>query len=128
MGVSHQKRLEKVVDDALKQAALGEAYGFAVNGPGVWPLLDSEGKPAQPGPAWFVLVTIKSKLVGAADIGNGFPIPGVLPEDEAFRQVAKGLLERNRRERDQQFEQSKLAAFAAANKGDSMSLADRPTS
>lgn len=128
MGTRHQQRLEKVVDDHLRKVAMGEQYGYAVTGPGVWPLLDGNGNPAPPGPAWFVLVTIPSRLVGAPDIGNGFPIPGVLPEDENFRQVAEGLLRRNQRERDEQFEQSKLAAFAAANQGESMSLADRPAS
>jgi hypothetical protein len=128
MGTRHLQRVEKIVDDHLKRVAMGEPYGFAVNGPGVWPLLDAEGKPAPPGPAWFVLVTIKSSLVGHPDIGNGFPIPGILPEDENFRQVAEGLFKRNQRERDQQMEQAKLAAFATANQGESMSLADRPKS
>jgi hypothetical protein len=123
MTVEHRARLEGVVKAALKEAAMGEPFGFAVNGPGVWPLLDGQGNPAQPGPAWFVLVTIRPTGVGEPDIGNGFPIPGVLPEDEAFRQVAKGLLERCRTER----EQGNRKVLAAVGEGPSMKLSDRPT-
>jgi hypothetical protein len=46
----------------------------------------------------------------------------VLPEDEAFRAVAKGLLERCRRER----EQGNRKVLAAVGEGPSMKLSDRP--
>jgi hypothetical protein len=120
--VEHRARLEGVVKAALKEAAMGEPFGFAVNGPGVWPLIDNQGQQAPPGPAWFVLVTIRPTGVGEPDIGNGFPVPGVLPEDEAFRAVAKGLLERCRRER----EQGNRKVLAAVGEGPSMKLSDRP--
>jgi hypothetical protein len=110
------------VKAALKEAAMGEPFGFAINGPGVWPLIDNQGQQAPPGPAWFVLVTIRAAGVGDPDIGNGFPVPGVLPEDEAFRAVAKGLLERCRRER----EQGNRKVLAAVGEGPSMKLSDRP--
>lgn len=103
MSTDHHERIARIVDRALKEAALGEPYGFTVSGPSAWPQYAQtpDGKQAMAGlaPAWFVLVTIRAGL-GEPDIGNGFPIPGVLPEDELFRQVATGLLEKCRQERD----------------------------
>lgn len=120
MSVNHRERLECIVDKTLKMAAVGEPYGFAVNGPAIWPLQQTDGSPAQPGPAWFVMVTIRSAGLGEPDIGNGFPVPGILPDDEHFRTIATALLERCRQERDQK----NAEAFAAA--GPSMKLTEKP--
>lgn len=124
MSTNHRERLERVVDKALKEAALGEPYGFAVSGPGVWPLVeqdqDGQPRPVPPGPAWFVLVTIRAAGLGEPDIGNGFPVPGVLPRDADFQTVARGLLARCRAERDN----ANATALQAA--GPSMKLSDRP--
>lgn len=121
MSIGHQKRIERVVDDALKQAAMGESYGFAVSGPSIWPLIDPAGNQVPPGPAWFVLVTIRATGVGEPDIGNGFPVPGILPSEENFRNVAQALLARCRAERDQGNAQALQAA------GPSMKLSERPS-
>jgi hypothetical protein len=120
MSVDHAKRIYKICDDALNQAAMGESDGLVVSTPAIWPLIDGEGKPVGPGPAWFVLVTIRSTGLGESDVGNGFPVPGFLPRDEDFRFVARGLLDKCRQERDAK----NLEAFKAA--GPSMSLKDRP--
>ena len=125
MSVDHHERIKGVVKAALKEACMGEPFGCAVTPPSVWPVPvappEREGEPpvTQNMPAWFVLVTIRAGL-GEPDIGNGFPVPGVLPTDEHFRQVATQLLERNRRERDA----TNLAAMQAA--GPSMKLSERP--
>ena len=126
MSIEHRARLEGVVKAALKEAAMGEPFGFAVTGPAIWPLIDNEGNPAKPGPAWFVLVTIRATGVGEPDIGNGFPIPGVLPRDEDFRFIAKAMLERCRQEREQKA--AGVLAAAGVPQGPSMKLSDRPTS
>src|SRR5690242_6316147 len=80
---------------------MGEPFGFAVSGPSIWPLIGPDGQPAPPGPAWFVLVTIRATGLGEPDIGNGFPVPGILPSDADMQAVAQALLARCRRERDQ---------------------------
>lgn len=120
MSVDHTERIKGVVKAALKQASMGEAFGFAVHGPSIWPFRGPDGTVVGQGPAWFVVVTIRAGL-GEPDIGNGFPVPGILPEDEAFRTVATGLLERDRRERDA----TNAKALQAA--GPSMKLSERPT-
>ena len=101
MSTNHHERIEKLVDKALKQAAMGERYGFSVSTPSLWPVLNQQGQPTgQSAPAWFVMVTIPDTAVGEPDIGNGFPVYGVLPDDEDFRKVAIGLLDRCRGDRD----------------------------
>ena len=122
MSVDHHERIKGVVKAALKDASIGEPFGFAVTPASIWPLVDNEGKPLGPGPAWFVTVTIRGAGLGEPDIGNGFPVPGILPSDDHFRQVATGLLERCRQERDA----TNLAAIQAA--GPSMKLSERPKS
>lgn len=125
MSTNHRERLERVVDKALKQAAMGEPYGFTVSGPAIWPLKDGQGNDIPPGPAWFVLVTIRAGLT-EPDIGNGFPIPGILPNDQDFEVVARALLAKNRQERDND-NAAALGLAAGAPEGPSMSLADKPT-
>lgn len=124
MSIGHQARLEGVVKTALKEAAMGEPFGFAVTGPAIWPLKDGQGNDVGPGPAWFVLVTIRASGLGEPDIGNGFPVPGILPKDEDFRYVAKGLLDLNRKQRDE----GNQNVIDALGEGPSMKLSDRPAS
>lgn len=101
VSVKHQKRVEGVVDDALKSAAAGEAYGFVVSPPAWWPFLNEKGEPVGAGPAWCVTVTIRNSGIGEPDLSIGWPIPGFLPKDEDFRMVAKSLIAQLREVRDQ---------------------------
>lgn len=96
--IDHTQRLTGVVKGALKEAAMGEAVGYAVSF-GYWPQTDQTGNVVGMGPAWFVFVSIRNGL-DPEPIGNGFPVHGLLPPDDAFVQVARGLLERCRQERD----------------------------
>ena len=126
MSVDHHERIKGVVKAALKEACMGEPFGFAVTPASVWPIpvkppaRDDLPPETADMPAWFVLVTIRGAGLGEPDIGNGFPVAGILPPDEHFRQIATQLLERCRRERDA----TNLKAMQAA--GPSMSLSERP--
>ena len=120
MSVDHHERIKGVVKTALKEACMGEPFGFSVSPASVWPLVGPQGEQLGPGPAWFVIVTIRGAGLGEGDIVAYFPVPGILPNDADFRTVATGLLERCRQERDK----TNLAAFQAS--GPSMSLKDRP--
>jgi hypothetical protein len=101
VSINHAQRLEGVVKGALKDAALNEPFGYAVCGPSIWPLVSPEGKEIGPGAAWLVMVSIRNTNPGEGDIWHAFPIPGMLPDDESFRNVARGLLEQCRETRDQ---------------------------
>lgn len=122
MSVNHVKRLEGVVNAALKEKAMGEPYGFSINGPAVWPLVNNEGQPVGPGPGWFVLVTIRATGLTDPDIGNGFPIPGILPSDADFKIVAQAMFDKCVKDRDAQDN----AIVKALGEGPSMKLSERP--
>lgn len=120
MSVDHHERIKGVVKTALREAAAGEPFGFVVCTPAIWPMKNEKGEDVGIAPAWFVVVTIRGAGLGEPDIGNGFPVYGILPNDEDFRTVATQLLERNRRERDQ------VNMKAMREAGPSMSLKERP--
>lgn len=91
MSINHRERVERVVDKALKEAALGEPYGFWV-APGHWPYIDlATGKEVGNGPALWITVTIRATGLGDPDLGKGYALPGVLPEDADIQFVAVGL-------------------------------------
>lgn len=118
MSTNHRERLERVVDkaldDARKEAGILEKPGFAISGPSIWPIRNEQGQPTgESAPAWFVTVTIKSTGIGEPDIGNGFPVYGILPEDKHFQSVAVGLLGKCLEERSKQDMQANLAVEAA---------------
>lgn len=91
MSTDHTRRLYRAADDALRKAAMGEPYGLAVEFCFA-PIMGPNGQPTGLGPAWFIIVTIHSPIVGESDIGHGFPVHGVLPPEQAFAEVAVDLL------------------------------------
>lgn len=112
MSVNHTDRYEGVVKAALKEAALGEAFGFAVSF-GYWPLKDLAGNDLGMGAGWFIFVSIRGGGIGEPDEGNGFPVPGLLPPDELVRNVAASLLNKCRDDRDKKKNDSLAQARAA---------------
>lgn len=121
MSANHRERIERVVDKALKEAAMGEPYGFVISPPAFWPFLGPKGQVTGQGPAWFVVVTIRATALTEPDIYQGHPVPGFLPIDDDFRTVAQELLKLCLKERATKDAQ----AFAA---GPSMKLTERPRS
>ena len=97
MSTEHSPRIHRVINAALKTAAMGEPYGFFAEYVFA-PVRDKDGIIIDLAPAWFVLVTIKSPLIGEPDLGHGFPVYGVLPTDDAFRETAVNLLALARQE------------------------------
>jgi hypothetical protein len=120
VSTDHHERLKGVVKTALKEAAMGEPFGFVVSTPGIWPVKDDQGQDVGAAPGWFIVVTIRGAGLGEPDIGNGFPVYGVLPNDDDFRNVARRLLERCRQERDS------INVKALQAVGPSMKLSERP--
>jgi hypothetical protein len=120
--IDHNERIKGVVKTALKQKAMGEPFGFVVAPPSVWPFMDQMGNQVGQGPAWFLVVSIRSDAVGEPDIWTGFPVPGILPADEDFTRVATGLLENCLQQR----EVKKQAILQAVGVGPSMKLSEKP--
>lgn len=123
MSIKHQERIERIVDKALKEAAMGEPYGYAVEfcfAPAMVNTPEGPKPIGDPTPCWFIIVTIRAGLT-EPDVGNGFPVFGILPSDEDFRVVARALLERCRQDRHEG-NAKVLQAF-----GPSMKLSERPT-
>lgn len=90
--IDHTPRINGVVKNAVKEAALGEPAGYVVSF-GYWPILDPQtGQNLGTGPAWVVVVTMKSPIVGAADLDAVFAIPGAVPPDDQFQAIARGLV------------------------------------
>lgn len=115
MSVNHLTRVTGLVKAALKEAALNEPHGFSVSQTFVYPV-DQNGVPQRDQPmlpGWFVLVTIRNSGLGEPDIGNGFGIPGVMPEDAIFKTVAQSLFARCRKDRDDKQGNELKAARAA---------------
>ena len=96
----HSARIHKLCYDELKKAAMGQPFGLAVEFTFA-PFATPDGIVRAMEPAWFMLVTIKSPLVGEGDIGHGIPVFGVMPADKTFREIAVGLLEQCRQEASQ---------------------------
>lgn len=115
MSNDHSTRLWKVCNDALLKASLGEPYGVAVEFTFA-PFVNGEGMVVGLEPAWFVIVTIRSPLVGEPDIGHGIPVFGVMPSDKTFREIATGLLDQCRQEAAQKTAIATLGAQRAAAK------------
>jgi hypothetical protein len=99
MTTDHGRRIYKLVDDELKKNAMGEPYGLVVEFCFA-PQRNQEGVIVDMFPAWFVTVTTRATGIGEPDIGNGVPVPGIMPNDDLFRQAARWLLEKNRTDRD----------------------------
>lgn len=105
MAVDHTARLNGVVKAALKEAAMGETFGYFVTF--TFAPMYAEGPNGERmvvglGPAWFVFVTIRGAGLTDPDIGKGRAVEGgVLPDDEPFRDLAVTLLEECREERGQ---------------------------
>ena len=116
MSVKHQKRIEGIVDEALKSAAGGESYGLAVSPPAWWPFLNEKGEPVGAGPAWCVTVSIRNSGIGEPDLSIGWPIPGFLPKDDDFRLVARSLLDQLRQAREQKKDDELAVARARFQK------------
>ena len=91
MSTDHTRRLYRAADDALRKAAMGEPYGLAVEFTFA-PVMGPGGQPTGLGPAWFVIVTIRSPIVGEPDLGHGIPVHGVLPAEQTMAEVAVDLL------------------------------------
>lgn len=116
MSVNHQKRLEGVINEAVKKVALTEPFGYAVSFTFA-PPIDQDGTPIQGVPlvpSWWVFVSIRNSLVGQPDLGNGFAINGVLPPDDAFRFVAAGLFQKCMKDREKATGGGGLAGARAA--------------
>ena len=117
MSINHRERVERVVDkaldDARKEAGVLEKPSFCVGGPSIWPVRNEKGEPTgQMSPAWFIVVTLKSGTLGEPDIGNGFPVYGIMPEDQHFEGIARGLLAKCLQEK--QIQESSVTLSAAA--------------
>lgn len=114
MSTNHRERIERVVDKALKEKALGEPYGFSVAGQSIWPIHDEQGNPTgEVAPGWFIAVTIRATGLGEPDLGQGFPVYGIMPEDVHFINVAQRLFDRCIEERQKKDTADTLAAAAA---------------
>jgi hypothetical protein len=91
--IDHQERIKGLVREHLKKRSMGVPYGIAVS-PCFGPVPTEAGPMGQLGAVWVLIVTISSKpLIGVPDIGLGVPIPGVLPPDKLFTDVAEKLLD-----------------------------------
>jgi hypothetical protein len=115
VSVNHQKRIEGLVDQALKEVAIKEPYGYVVSMTFA-PPVDGDGSPMMNKPhvpSWWLFVSIRNNLVGQPDIGNGFAINGLMPPDQVFRYVAQGLFHKCLQDKDKQQEGSLAAAQAA---------------
>lgn len=99
MSTDHSRRIWKLCDDTLRQAALGEPYGLFVEFCFAPEIVN--GQVAGFKPAWMVCVTIRNSGLGLPDIGNGAPVFGLVPPDELFRQAATALLELDRKQREE---------------------------
>lgn len=101
MSVDHRRRIYRLVDDEVRRLAMGEPYGLIVE-------FTYAPKPMPDGslggfmPAWVVVLTLKSKLLGQPDVQDGMAIFDVLPPDAAFRVDLPALLENVRQKRDAQ--------------------------
>lgn len=111
MSVNHHDRIEGIVKGVLKEAAMGEPFGYSVSF-GYWPLLGPKGEPVGMGAAWMIAVSVRGTSPGDEDIVTPFPVPGFLPPDEAIRNTAAGLLEQCRKDRSQA-QSAELAAARA---------------
>lgn len=101
MSVDHHRRIYRLVDDHLKQLAMGEPYGLIVEF-SYAPKIGGGGQFEGFMPGWVVAVTLKSKLLGQPDVEDGVVIYGLLPPDDALRQHTGAVLEAVRAKRDQQ--------------------------
>lgn len=110
MSVDHVQRINGVVKAALKEVAVGEPFGFAVSPPAIWPVIGPNGQVVGQGACWFVVVSIRDGL--DPDISDGFVVPGFLPTDDDFRDVAKKLFEGCKAQREKQQELRKEQAKA----------------
>lgn len=110
MSIDHTSRIEGVVKGALKEAALGEPFGYHLSF-GYWPAQDQNGQVMGAGPAWFLCVTIRNGLA-REPIANGAPLHGLLPPDEAFAALSRRLIETARAAREQAEAQDMAAAKA----------------
>jgi hypothetical protein len=94
--IDQAKRIREVFRGELDRIRLGDAVGFAVDGPCY--------VPSQQGIAvgWLILVTLRHNvLLGQPDIGVTVPVIGVLPPDDVFRKGAAVILEEARKLRNQ---------------------------
>lgn len=96
MSQDHIARLSGVIRAAVKAKALGQQFNVAT-APGTVPQADDQGNITGLTVGWTVMVSIphpRPPLKGPrSDIASSFPLPGILPPDDHFEQVAVRLLE-----------------------------------
>lgn len=124
--IDHSSRIRGTVKAALKEAAMGEPFGYFVEFtycPTPVKLPNGTIEPVGPPlAAWFIGVSIRATGVGDPDVVDGWPVYGFVPSDEELREIAAGVLERARRKREGQ----NAAIMAAMPQGETMNLKDRP--
>jgi hypothetical protein len=103
MPQDHIARVSGVVRAAVKAKAVGQQFNVAV-APGTVPQADEAGNITGLTVGWTVMVSIphpRPALKGPrTDIASSFPLPGILPPDDHFEQVATRLFENCMNEAD----------------------------
>jgi hypothetical protein len=107
--IDHILHVTNVVKDELAKQCTANGVdkseaGFVVGGGGVIaPVIDNDGKLVGFAPAWSVVVSMRSRLIGMSPIAGSLPIYDVLPPDEQLRAVVGRLVRDVADAREQQF-------------------------